>query len=197
MFVWGADAVRPGDSSLDASQIQPRADTLLVSIVDGETVQPVGAVELATGRTDDGRIWRSERMGIFGEEVAVVDSFAIDARTLAPVYRGAGTQLRRDVGDAFHANSIDLILSALPLAEGYAAELALESDALDASSKAHVRVLGQTSVRTLRGARCTAWEVEVNTGDTLGRYWIDALDGTLVQFAAPTEGMRLTRGRGC
>jgi hypothetical protein len=115
-----------------------------------------------------------------GGEVMQVDSFALDRATLAPIARSDG---------AFLANSMDLLLGALPLADGYEAALAVREDGKGVVT-ARVRVTGREDVRTDRGP-VRAWRVSVRGASTEGTYWLRQDTRTLVQFVAADRSMRI------
>ncbi|HLL84127.1 MAG TPA: hypothetical protein VK420_15800, partial [Longimicrobium sp.] len=96
---------------------------------------------------------------------------------------------------AFYSNSVDMVLAALPLAEGYEAGIRLSGgDAHD--GVAPVRVTGQEEVATGDAGRCRAWRVEVGGDGPAGTYWIGADDRALVRFDGGGGG-RILRRAGC
>ncbi|HEX6041962.1 hypothetical protein [Longimicrobium sp.] len=130
----------------------------------------------------DGRpvVIRRERMRIDGTEVEV-SAFTLDHRTLAPLGGKDG---------AFLAGSMDLLLGALPLADGYTAALAVRDEEDGAPLVADVRVAGREEVRTDRGP-VRAWRISVAGSGSEGTYWLREDTRTLVQFVAADRGMRM------
>lgn len=147
---------------------------------DGEYVLETRLAEVA-GRP---AVVRRETIRI-GGAVMQVDSFALHRATLAPLARSNG---------AFLANSMDLLLGALPLADGYQAALAVRED--DGSVvTARVRVTGREAMRTDRGA-VRAWRVSVRGASSEGTYWVGEDTRTLVRFVAADRSMRIVLRQG-
>lgn len=134
----------------------------------------------------DGRpaVVRIETMRFMGR-VVDADSFALDRATLAPLPSADG---------AFLAAGMDLLLGALPLADGYAARLAVR-DADGTLATARVQVAGPEDVRTDRGT-VRAWRVQVRGSGSKGTYWLSDDTRTLVQFVAADRSMRITLRQG-
>ena len=189
--------ILPGDASLDPSLVRTGTDSLVVMVLQDGQLGLVGTMTFDT-RTDGGDVLsRKERLvGTGGAEVNV-DSFALDARTLAPTYRVVDGQERTTTGGAFHPNSVDIVLAALPLADGYSAELALETGGADLAPTGTVRVRGVEQGALPSGEVCPTWEVEVVTGGRRGLYLIDQESRKLVRYFSPSEGLLINRVRGC
>lgn len=192
----GAELLVPGAPSLDPSRIREGTDSLVVMVVQGDQISIAGRMVFGTRRVGD-VVGRTERMsGLEGVE-ASVDSFALDARTLSPTYRVAAGHEIRTPGKAFHPNSVDLVLAALPLAEGYAAELALETEGADLAPTASVSVHGTESIRLPSGETCPSWSVRVTIGDQTGLYLLSMQSHALVRYVSRSDGQLLNRIRGC
>lgn len=135
----------------------------------------------------DGRpaVLRRESLRVGGREVQA-DSFVLDRATLAPLSEPGGPFLPR---------SMDLLLGALPLADGYAVALAMWGEEDEGAVTAHVRVTGREEVRTDRGP-VHAWRVSVRETSSAGTYWMREDTRTLVQFVAADRSMRMTLRQG-
>jgi len=171
-------------------------DSLIVLISQNDQLSPVGIMVFTT-QTGDGTLSRTERLEGLDGSLVNADSFALDARTLAPVYRVVEGQERVTTGEAFHPNSIDVVLAALPLADGYSAELALESEGTDLAPTATVRVRGVEQASLPTGEVCPSWDVEVVIGEERGIYLIDQESRKLVRYLSLSDGLMVNRIRGC
>lgn len=185
------DPVTPGDPALDPSLISAGTDSLVVLVKQGDQLGYGGLMILHTWTDEAVAISRTERIvGPDGADVST-DSFALDPHTLAPTYRVVDGTERTDRGEGFHPNSVDVVLAALPLADGYSAELALESDSTGAASVASVRVLGVEDVPLISEVRCPSWKVEVVIDRRLGLYFIDQGSRRLMRYLDPIDGVLL------
>lgn len=206
-------ALGPGSASLHAEELRPAVDTLdlLASRAGGEFV--AGMLVLRTERVG-ATLLRVERMVVNGAAVSV-DSFTVDGRTLAPIavttthaeekveFRFAegrvtstadGSSVDRRIAEpVFYGNSVDLVLGALPLREGYEARLRF-FDAPDAPTR--LRVEAADEVAAGDGGLCPAWRVEVEGGDHGGTYWISRDTHALVRYDSD-QGFRILRRSGC
>jgi hypothetical protein len=220
------DAVlHPGSAAVAGERIGARIDTFDYMVPeDGEFVR-VGELTMQTSiACVEGReaVVRTETTS-FDEEVAQVDSFALDRRTLAAIvvrsdgvegswwlrFGGAGVRMvegdelgadTSDVelsGPVFYVGSTDLLLAALPLADGYAATLAVYDPDLGMDT---IRVRVEAAERLLSGgAGATVWRVWVSGDASGGWYWMDQESRTLVQYQTGSGTVRLVRtvaGRG-
>jgi hypothetical protein len=212
--------LRPGNAVLDPSRIAAGVDTLDMYV--GDAGEPDGSmiVETALARVG-GRdaVVRRETLRV-GSRVLNVDSMVLARESLHPVaVRSHGMfgrtsldfaagrvtgRLDGDDGDApvdrvlaeplFLAGSMDLVLAALPLAEGYAARLAVY-DAEDGVTTARVTVQALEEV-ALAGGMVRAWRVKVAGGGAEGTYWMEEGAQSLVQFVAADRSMRIVRRGG-
>lgn len=197
LLAFTATTIEPGDPSLDAARVHLGADTLAVAVFREGQAHLVGAMFLQTSRAPDETLFRKERV-IGGDGVQMsADSFALDDRTFAPVYRILNGAVRTDTSEAFHPNSLDVVLAGLPLSDGFSAELTLDAEGTDLPRAAQVRVIRAEDVRLVTGAHCSAWMVETAIGEDRSRYWIGRESGALLQYFSPTERMMITRTRGC
>jgi hypothetical protein len=91
-------------------------------------------------------------------------------------------------------NSVEMILRALPLREGYASKLQVYSAAAGLVMWVSLQVTGKERVNAGDGKETDAWIVEADYGDTRLTYWIGAQtpellkqsialdEGTVIQF---------------
>lgn len=196
----GSDPLRPGTPVLEGARIAAGTDSLALVVVQDGEARMAGFMTLQTTR-EGANLVRAERL--FGADGSTLhaDSFAVDAATLAPRYQVSEGRTRTfDAGaGAFYANSVDLVLGALPLAEGYEAQLVLTADEGEAEAEtvAPLRVTGQETVRALDGGACAAWRVAFEKDGAGSVYWISTQTGRLVQFVSPGDGLAFVRLRGC
>lgn len=220
------DAVlHPGSAPVAGERIGAWVETFdyLIS-EDGEYVR-IGEMTMRTTIASvEGReaVVRTETT-TFRDEVAQVDSFALDRRTLAPIvvradgvaasrwlrFGGAGVRVVEDgeggadivdelPGLVFYAGSTDLLLAALPLADGYAARLAVYDPEVGMDT-IHVRVEAEERLPLSGGASAAVWRVLVSGDASGGWYWMDRESRTLVQYQTGSGTVRLVRaaaGRG-
>lgn len=214
-----ARQVGPGSAEVQAAQVRERVDTLDLLMVQGGGAQPTGMVVLRTAPAEaQGVLLRVERVTDGDGNLVVLDSFTVDRATLAPrtvlARGGTGTRtLRWEAGrvrgrgaegdsidvaagePAFYANSVDMVLAALPLAEGYEASVRFSGGDVQ-NGWTPVRVEGSQEVATGDGGRCRAWRVEVGGSGHSGSYWIAADDRGLVRYDGG-GGVRILRRSGC
>lgn len=216
------NVVRPGDGVLAAGAIRQGTGEFDVLSWHGGG-WPIGEMTLRTRlATVDGvpALVRTETMWV-DDALVQLDSFTLDARTLAPLRMrssiegrtvslefGAGT-LRSVTGDGWDADSADvplpdpvflggttdLLLGALPLDSGYTARLAVY-DADEGVGDLEVEVEAAEEVETGPGRRVAAWRVRVLHAGAPATYWMDRESHTLVQFESAESGIRIVRSRG-
>ena len=215
-----AREIGPGSAEIRAEQVRERADTLDLLVPQGGGAQAAGMVVLQTTLGEaQGVLVRVERITDGDGNLMALDSFTVDRATLAPltVLARGGTGMRKlrweagrvrghdadggtiDVAadePAFYSNSVDMVLAALPLAEGYEAAIRF-SGGDEQNGSSPVRVTGQEDVTTGDGGRCRAWRVEVGGSGHAGTYWIGAGDRALVRFDGGSGGVRILRRNGC
>jgi hypothetical protein len=169
--------------------------------------------------TVDGReaVVRTEETWI-GDELVQADSFVLDRRTLAPIavrqegmeatrwlHFGEGRLRTIDDGDwgadtadvelaesTFLSGPTDLMLGALPLAEGYTVDFAVYDPVVGFDT---VRVAGvaREALRLESGARVAVWRVRVLHDATGGTYWLDRESHALVQYETGARTVRIVR----
>lgn len=221
------DAVHhPATAGMAGERITARTETLEFASAADRGWETLGDMTLRTVlATVDGReaVVRTETTRIDGE-VVQVDSFALDRRTLAAIvlrsdgveasqslHFGATEVLVVDDGDwgadsaryqvpgpVFLANSTDLLLAALPLAEGFTTRLAVYDPEVGLDTMA-VRVEAAEELALPSGARAAVWRVWTSSNLTAGWYWMDRESRTLVQYQTGSGTTRLIRaapGRG-
>ena len=213
--------LRPGSAEVSAEAILDRVDEF--EVYSGDDPSPVGRMTLRTRlATVEGTraIVRSEAIWM-DDELVQVDSFSLDAGTLAPLAMRSssvetGVDLRftpghvRQVDDGdwgadtsdivlpepvFLGGSADLLLGALPLAEGYTANLAVY-DADDGLDTIGIEVAGAEELALPNGRRVPAWRVLVTEGFLVSTYWMDRESHALVQFESADGSLRIVRSRG-
>jgi hypothetical protein len=211
--------LRPGRAGISAEGLVARVETFEVYVADGDG-SPLGTMTLRTRMgTSDGTesIIRTETTLIDGE-LAQVDSFWLDRRTLAPLGFHSSTEEHtmtlaftpgavRSVYDAdwgadtadvplpepvFLAPATDLLLSALPLAAGYTARLAVYDQEAGIGTMA-VEVEGADEFPAGGGRRVAAWRVRVTEAGSAGTYWMDRESHAMVQFQSEDGGVRIVR----
>jgi hypothetical protein len=195
-----ADALRPGTARVDASQLALGTDSLAVVVMNGSQARYTGLLTLRTTRLNQfgqRMILRSKTITGLDDRIISRDSFAVSAPTFEPLFRITEEGERRMFdGNAFYANSLDLLLAALPLEEEYTVQLAL--DTLGTTARvADVEVTGQEMVQTAAGETCEAWRVEVTRGQVQDLYWIGTTPRRLLQYASPADGVVISQLRGC
>jgi len=212
--------VAPGNALVATGHFRERTETFHM-LREGEriaTVRLSTRFAVATGRPV---VVRVEALAA-GDRTMGSDSFVVDRGTLAPLSvsrTGEGMQqasfdglrVRREgragakrtaattvlEGPAFYGNSLDLVLGALPLREGFRARLALYEPEDAGRAWTTIRVAGSESVRTDDGGSCRAWRVEVEGGDHEGTYWIEQASRTLAAYQPEEEGFVIRRRDGC
>lgn len=214
--------VRPGSALLAAEAIGEGTEEFDVLSGFGDGA-PIGQMTLRTGRvTVDGTPALVRTQTVWMDDVLVqVDSFTLHARTLAPLRMrsstegqtvtlefGAGTlrsvtdnELGGDSSDVplpdpvFLGGMTDLLLGALPLAEGYTASLAVY-DRVDGIGALEVEVEAAEEVEIDAGRRGAAWRVRVLHDGAPATYWMDRESHALVRFESEETGIRIVRARG-
>jgi hypothetical protein len=211
--------IGPGSPGLRPDAVRERTDTLDMLAPQGGTARAVAMVVLRTSAGErPGVLLRVERVTGADGEIFARDSFVVERATLAPVaaHGWDGTDTRalrweegrmrgldadetidRPIGaPSFYANSVDMVLAALPLAEGFEA-LVRFSGGEAADGPVPVHVSAREEVATADGGRCPAWRVEVGGSGHSGSYWIGADDRALVRFDAEGGRIRIVRRNGC
>jgi hypothetical protein len=207
------ERVHAGSPLLDGSRIAARTDTF--SMANG--AQPAGMMVMRTAALGDTALLRVERVTAPGGQLADVDSFAVRARTVEPLFSVAGVTrghtLRFHPGrvtgaadgtpvdvrleaPAFYANSTDLLLAALPLAEGRRFTLSLWNPFRGAHGM-EVRVGRAEPVTTAEGGTCEAWRVETEGPGGAAVYWVERRTRSLVAYAMGEFQIRILRHPEC
>lgn len=213
--------LRPGSAGIAAHAPRERTETFHILERDAGRWMPLGEMTLRTVHaTADGReaVVRTEETWIDGELVQA-DSFVLDRRTLAPIaahtsgveasrwlHFGEGGRLRTiDDGDwgadtaevelaepAFLLGLTDLMLGALPLAEGYTADFAVYDPEIGIDTVRVARV-EREELRLESDARVPVWRVRVLHDATGGTYWMDRESHALVQYENDARTLRIVR----
>lgn len=217
----GAQVLRPGSGVLAPERIRAGADTFDMYFEDSEPGRPEAVLVIETLLADQGGtpvIVRRETLS-YEDLPLQADSFVVERGTLAPIaarFQGIGTSGsadfapgrvqgwtwadRRDTvdtalsGPVFLRAAMDLVLGALPLAEGWAAELAF-FDAEEGESTVRVEVRALETVELPAGP-VRAWRVRVRGSGSEGTYWMQEGTQTLVRFVAADRSMQLIRACG-
>lgn len=196
------DTLRPGHSDLDTQQVPLGLDTLAVLMPAQDSLRIVAVLTLHTKfqQRQEALLIRGETMFGLDGSILQTDSFAVSKSTLAPRYQKGSspegaTQLSFDDESAFYDNTMDIILGALPLEEGYAASLALIGTDGPAVAQIHVGALG--SIQSLEGIACVAWPITVATSATAGTYWIAEDSRALIRYVPRDGSFMVARLRGC
>lgn len=215
--------LRPGSAPVHGEQIPERTERFdLYHLERGD--EPVGELSLRTRLgAVDGRevIGRKEVTRVDGE-VVQSDSFVVERRTLAPVHARLSGEVQRvwltfepaavrtvieaDWGTdtlraqrgapAFAEGTTDLLLGALPLADGYTARANVFVWHQDDDDTLRIQVEGEERLALPGGGRVRTWRVAVRGGATAGTYWMDRESHTLVQFQSADGELRVVRSRG-
>jgi hypothetical protein len=213
--------LHPGSAAVTADSLRERTETFDILARDDGRWVPLGEMTLRTVRaTVDGRdaVVRTEKTWI-EDELVQADSFVLDRRTLAPIAVreegveatrwlrfGDGGRLRTiDDGDwgadtaevelaeaTFLSGVTDLMLGALPLAEGYSVDFAVY-DPVAGIDTVRVMVQGREELRLESDARVPVWRVRVLHDATGGTYWMDRESHALVQYENGARTVRIVR----
>ena len=216
--------VGPGSALVRTERLRERTDTFDVLFGPARVRGAVNVLHTRFER-DGGRevVVRVEEMRGSAGKVLSRDTFTVARRTLAPVsqhstsgdgehtLRFDGVRVRgtvregggetavdaKTVAPAFYQNSMDLLLGALPLAEGFEAGIVVFRVETRASERVRARVAGVEAVRTGDGGVCRAWKIEVDEGERAATYWIDEATRTLLAWEPSRPGIRIVRRAGC
>lgn len=216
------EVLRPGSGQVHGEQIPERRDRF--EMWDAGAPEPMGELSLTTrvGTVDGREVIARKEMTRVGGDLVRSDSFAVERRTLAPLYvRESGEVqtvwltfapsaveivIEADWGTdsirasleapAFVAGTTDLLLGALPLAEGYTAQASVFSWQVESAVTLAITVEGDEMLRLPDGGRVRTWRVAVNGDGSAGTYWMDRESHTLVQYQTADGEMRIVRSRG-
>jgi hypothetical protein len=211
------------DPSIDWERIGSQADTKKIFLLQDGTESVVGATseEIKVVESGDGaalqRAQILDSVALGNRKCATVmlrSSFKpishIDQdgdRTISIKYDGLNISGACELADGtvkpiqvklsepvFDAHSVEMILRALPLREGYAARLQVYSAAAGQVMWVSLQVSGKETTPAGAGKETDAWIVEADYGDTKLTYWIGAqtpellkqsiviAEGTVIQF---------------
>ena len=211
----GGREIGPGSPELSPGAVRERTDTLdMLAVQGGATPVAATLVLRISAGEKPGTLTRVERITGEGGALFYLDSSTVERATLAPLAAHTrdrfGTRTlswetgwvrgRDPVGDsiaeplgapAFYGNSADLVLAALPLADGYEATVRF-SGGEAGNGPIRVRVSAREEVATMDGGRCRAWRVEVAGSGRSGSYWIGD-DRALVRFDSGGRARTLRR----
>lgn len=211
------------DPSIAWGRLGPQADTKKILLTQEGTERVVGATSEEIKLVESGGGTALQRTQTFdsaelgnrvGVTVMLRSSFRPIAhldqdgeRTISVRYDGLNISGARELADGtvepiqvrlaepvFDAHSVEMILRALPLREGYAAKLQAYSAAAGQVMWVSLQVSGKEKAPAGAGKETDAWIVEADYGDTRLTYWIGAqtpellkqtsslADGTIIQF---------------
>ena len=208
-----APIVAAGDAAIDGSRIVPGTTTRTLTVEKDGARRPNGSIVDVISVQPDGRLLRVQTIAT--PTGTIVDTAISDRRTLVPVrhssssaqrtmhvdFAGAhatGTFAPKDSatrtidqqGDHpfFDSNIYDLVVGALPLADGYAARVPVYIYERGGQVWMDVRVMS-----TDRVAGVAAWKTSVTLGSYACTMWLRKSDGHLMQLtAAPAPGVVLS-----
>jgi hypothetical protein len=194
-----APIVGPGDARLDGRKLAAGGITRRVTLSGMGPARDAGNMtQTLAAATFDGR---PGTLSIQAWAGGPIDSSFFETRTLKPLRErshnpsrylsldfdsmritGSVTTTDRKVTRvdrtleraAFDANTMDLVVAALPLALRFSARIPVYVHDTGALEMYGVRVLGADSVKTATG-RKPAWMVEVQAKERKVRYWVDKL----------------------
>lgn len=216
------DVLRPGSAAVSTQAIGNRVEEFEVYAAEGGR-DPIGRMMLRTrvqSVAGTAAVVRTETLWI-GDELLQVDSITLHGQTLAPLamrstFTETGVSLeftpgsvrQVDAGDwgadtadvtlpepVFLSGTTDLLLSALPLAPGYRARLAVY-DADEGIGTIGIDVEELEEVALPEGGSVSAWRVAVDENGSASTYWMDRESRTLVQFESAGGAFRVVRSRG-
>jgi hypothetical protein len=207
-----AHPVLPGARELRMPAVREGTDTLTLVMEKNGVALPVGILVVETRRVSGpGGVAALSRVEVTTSRMmaASVDTFVVALATLAPLSQRtheeravaldndgrhvSGTIAegqasgRVDVTVAtpvFYDHSMDLVLGALPLVEGYEADLPVYDDEAGAVAWRHLRVAG-TDRLPGEGELVDAWRVETSRGRVRSTYWIDKATRRMLRWALP------------
>ncbi|HET6764606.1 MAG TPA: hypothetical protein VFH27_13070 [Longimicrobiaceae bacterium] len=210
-----SDAVVPGSPVLRPAEVREGVDTVgMVMTVNGRSL-PIGMLVVETRRvTAPGgapAVWRVETT-TSRLVASTVDTFVVQMATLAAVSNRthedrvaaldyAGGMVRGTIAEGgavgrvevplpapvFYDGAMDIVLGALPLADGYEAHLPVYDDEAGAVAWRLVRVAGSDSLPG-EGGMADAWRVETSRGTTRSTYWMDKRTRRMLRWALPVAG---------
>ncbi len=187
-----------GDARIDGTRVRPGRAVFAWEMIRGDQKMPVGTLtDEITLAQEGGRPVLRRVLSLQAMMGSLVDSTTSDARTLAPISERAhqprravaldfdGRRVRGSITPtggaptavdtasprpAFNPGSWDLVLRALPLAEGLAVRYAVFDVDQPGERWYSARVVG---VERPEGTTAEAWKVEMERGATKVTAWID------------------------
>ncbi|MGQ0713664.1 MAG: prolyl oligopeptidase family serine peptidase [Gemmatimonadaceae bacterium] len=220
-----ATAMVIGDPTVSTSRLGAATETRRLVLVQGGQQREVGSLRSETIVTEVGGRRALLRVQTLTSPMlgTGVDTVVVDRATLAPIrhrsanarrtmsldYRGdsivgsvtptggsaQAIALRPDTA-LFDANSLDLILRALPLAEGYAVRQPVYLHEGGGKVWVTSRVTGSEQVTGDGGAMVDAWVVESKMGPQTFRFWVAKDSREVLQSvldAAPGVQLKVVR----
>ncbi|MDB4950635.1 MAG: hypothetical protein JWM27_3284 [Gemmatimonadetes bacterium] len=216
-------AVAPGAAEVRPRAVRESTDTLQMVMEKDGVVLPVAqlVIETSLARSAAGGAVVHRVEATRSRMVpSTVDSFQLAAATLAPVSQRThedrvvaldfdGAAIRGTIAEGemagpveitlpiavWYDNAMDLLLGALPLADGYTASLPTYDDVAAAVVWRDVRVAGTEKVPG-DGEMVDAWRVETTRKGRASTYWIEKSSGRMMRWAQPLASgaqMRIVR----
>ncbi|HEX7118653.1 MAG TPA: hypothetical protein VF212_07700 [Longimicrobiales bacterium] len=210
----------PGDEAVDGRRIAPGTTELRLLVSQNGQVQQLATITEQIREVEvEGRA-ALERVQIVRMPMGVAtDTVVVLRETLAPVrhrshnpqrvmaldFAGAkitgtitpasGAVQPIDVeldGPVFDSNPLDLVVRALPLAEGYAVSIPLYLHEAGGKFQVVARVTGSEAVDLGDGATEDAWVVDVEAAGQSSRFWISKTSREMLrQGSSPAPGVEL------
>jgi hypothetical protein len=203
--------------------VRESTDTLQMVMEKDGVVLPVAqlVIETSLGRSAAGApVVRRVEATTSRMVPSTVDTFAVAAATLAPVSQRThedrvvaldfqGAAIRGTIAEGgmtgpveitlpmpvWYDNAMDLLLGALPLAEGYTASLPTYDDVAAAVVWRDIRVVGTEKVPG-DGEMVDAWRVETTRKGGVSTYWMEKASGRMMRWSQPLPSgaqMRIVR----
>lgn len=210
----------PGDPAVDGRRIAPGTrERRLLLTQNGEERQLATVSEEVTEIQVDGRSALRRVQSVRLAIGVATDTVVVLRETLAPVRHRShnpqrvlsldfdGAKVTGSITPAggeprpvaaeldapvFDSNPLDLLLRALPLAEGYAVRIPIYIHELGGRVWVATRVAGSETVEAGEGGTEDAWVVEVEAQGRTSRFWIAKASRELLrQGSSPAPGVEL------
>jgi hypothetical protein len=206
-------ALEPGNPVVRTDRLRVGTDSFRIESSFGGQVRRSTLIRTLQRARSEGRDMFVFAQTYLTERGTTVDTSWVDAATLAPVRYfadvygelqrftfdekgGTGTVTPKDsaarpvaVNNAtpfFNAVALDLLYASLPLADGFAAKLALYNPPR-ASFTVELRVTGEEDLRLARGGTIRAWTLDYQLGPNLQKLWLDRRTGEFLRIGS-TQG---------
>lgn len=209
--------VRAGSAVVDASRLESRTDTFVATRAD----RTMG-LEIRTA-VEPAAVLRVERMFAMNGVTMHVDSFQAARPSLVPEWTEmrsitgdrtslrfhgtevTGSQVKSGAALAvslhadppsFYANSTDLVLASLPLAEGRRFTVSMV-DLERGRYDLELTVAGIDRLIAADGGTCDAWRIEATGEAEPSTYWVERRSQTLLGYRAGEWRLRIVHHPAC